>query len=334
MKKLLSILLVLTLALSLVCSAGIAAYADDDATTPVTDGARPSDAPDDKLEAPPTDDNKPEDDGAKPEDDGTKPEDDGTKPEDDGTKPENDGTKPEDDDKQPADDDDQPSEPSTASTDSDKLLAAVQEVVPGATKAELKYTEVPAAQQDSIKAQAKEQLKDKLDGLEFGPFLDITLIATIEEGTKDVTETDTSVSVTITIPSNAQGKESYKILRIHGDSYDLLDVDVIGNEATFETTQFSTYVLLYKASAPTTGDQLQAPGTGDQPQAPGSGNQPQAPADNAPAGNTKSSAKSGGGASGEPGSPQTGYSTLTWAASAVVTLLGGVMAIVPKKRLG
>jgi hypothetical protein len=180
-----------------------------------------------------------------------------------------------------------------------------------------------ATEQEQIKTAAKAQLGTALDGLEFGAFLDITLTATANGTDISVDKADKAVSVSFTIPSNAQGKESYKILRIHNDTYTLLDVTVSGNTVTFETDQFSTYVLLYKASAPA--------GSAPTGNAPTGG----APAGNAPGGSAKPSgsapsAKSG---SGEPGSPQTGYSTLSWAASAVVTLLGGVMAIVPKKRL-
>jgi hypothetical protein len=372
MKKLLSILLVLTLALSLVCSAGIAAYADDDPTAPVTDGAPPAlpsgtgggqngntdpnagntdpnagntdpNAGNTDPNAGNTDPNAgntdPNAGNTDPNAGNTDPNAGNTDPNAGNTDPNAGNTDPnavpddipEDDPtvdptKKPADEGSNGAsgEPTQATANRNELVAAVASIVGDAEDADAQLNTAvltpSAAEQEQIKAAAKAQLGSALDGLEFGAFLDITLTA-IANGTKiSVDKADKAVSVSFTIPSNVQGKDSYKILRIHNDTYTLLDVTVSGNTVTFETDQFSTYVLLYKASA------SQAPA--------GS-----APAGSAPAGGSSKpsgsapNAKSGGGASGEPGSPQTGYSTLGWAASAVVTLLGGVMAIVPKKRL-
>jgi hypothetical protein len=135
-------------------------------------------------------------------------------------------------------------------TSDEALLKAVAKYVDGATSVavqlQTKELTVSKAEQKEIETQATKQLGKKMDNLNYGAFLDITLTA----NDIPVTQTDGNVSVTITIPQELyKSNYSYKILRIHDGEATLLDAAQDGQTLTFETDRFSTYVLMYEEVA-------------------------------------------------------------------------------------
>jgi hypothetical protein len=106
-------------------------------------------------------------------------------------------------------------------------------------------------QRKDIQAKAAKQLGDKLDNLNYGIFLDITLTANVGDQDIPVTQTNGDISLTIDIPKDLQNDSyTYKILRLHdgdeGTEATLLDTTKDGQTLTFKTDRFSTYILMYE----------------------------------------------------------------------------------------
>jgi hypothetical protein len=88
------------------------------------------------------------------------------------------------------------------------------------------------------------KLGDKASGLKYGAYLDISLI--VNEST-DVTETDSPLSLSIEVPDNLyKTNYKYSIIRYHNGVAEILDTQQDGKTLTFETDQFSLYVLAYE----------------------------------------------------------------------------------------
>ena len=62
--------------------------------------------------------------------------------------------------------------------------------------------------------------------------------------------TETSTPITITIPEDYAGRDSYHILRLHNGVVDVLETtyDSENNTLTFETDRFSTYAVAYETN--------------------------------------------------------------------------------------
>jgi hypothetical protein len=117
---------------------------------------------------------------------------------------------------------------------------------------QLQATEKKVTEEErkEIETLATRQLGKKLDNLNYGAYLDITLTATASGENIPVTQTDGNVSVSITIPQDLyKSNYSYKILRIHDGEATLLNATQDGQTLTFETDRFSTYVLMYEEVA-------------------------------------------------------------------------------------
>lgn len=97
----------------------------------------------------------------------------------------------------------------------------------------------------------KKLILDEIDeNDEVGLYLDVNLYKQVDGEEKvKVSETDEKVTISFEIPESLMeakdGKEFY-IMRIHNGVVSLPDVTVEGNILTFETDEFSTYVLAYK----------------------------------------------------------------------------------------
>lgn len=78
--------------------------------------------------------------------------------------------------------------------------------------------------------------------------IDISLLYTQGNVENLVTETSTPITITITIPDEYVGSDSYHILRLHNGVVDVLETtyDSENNTLTFETDRFSTYVVAYE----------------------------------------------------------------------------------------
>ena len=114
----------------------------------------------------------------------------------------------------------------------------------------------------------KKEAEAKAGDAEIGMYLDINLFKQVGDTTeKQVTETDGTVCVTITIPDNLINTDpsvtrTYKIIRVYEDENGNLITDVIegifnpeDNTYIFETDKFSTYALAYEdLDSPQTGD--------------------------------------------------------------------------------
>ena len=114
----------------------------------------------------------------------------------------------------------------------------------------------------------KKEAEAKAGDAEIGMYLDINLFKQVGDTTeKQVTETDGTVCVTITIPDNLINTDpsvtrTYKIIRVYEDENGNLITDVIegifnpeDNTYIFETDKFSTYALAYEdLDSPQPGD--------------------------------------------------------------------------------
>ena len=89
---------------------------------------------------------------------------------------------------------------------------------------------------------------------EIGLYLDINLFKVIGKNEPvNISELDNKIKITITIPEELKGMDSYKIIRIHNNKVDILDTQIDGDKLIFETDSFSTYALAY-TKASTEGD--------------------------------------------------------------------------------
>ena len=124
---------------------------------------------------------------------------------------------------------------------------------------------------DSISDEDKKLIEEKLGKNTVGIYLDINLFKKItgEEATK-INETIEPITITFEIPeklinTNSKINRKFKILKIHDGVVSEVDVKVNGRTATFTTSQFSNYTLVYedveKSVNPKTGDNIAIYGT-------------------------------------------------------------------------
>ena len=90
-----------------------------------------------------------------------------------------------------------------------------------------------------------------VDDFELGAFLDLTLNqmitkdgSTIDPWLTPLTELDSAVTVSLTVDEESQGMTGYRVFRVHeGVTEEIEDVTYLDGVITFETDQFSTYIL-------------------------------------------------------------------------------------------
>lgn len=109
------------------------------------------------------------------------------------------------------------------------------------------YLTVDKLNESEVTSKEKELINNVINtDSELGFYLDINLFKVI--GNNDpvsISDLDSKIKITITIPEELKGMDSYKIIRIHNNKVDILDTEVDGDKLTFETDCFSTYALIY-----------------------------------------------------------------------------------------
>lgn len=138
--------------------------------------------------------------------------------------------------------------------------AAADAVLTEDEKQNDKITEVTVTLTVENKTESKpneEKIEEKLSGIAadtVGAYFDITLEKTVKEtgkndATTSVTETNSKITVTITIPADMRGGSNYTIIRVHTQSGTTTAEVIVptrsGNDLTFETDKFSTYAIAY-----------------------------------------------------------------------------------------
>ncbi|MGI6153264.1 MAG: Ig-like domain-containing protein, partial [Christensenellaceae bacterium] len=108
------------------------------------------------------------------------------------------------------------------------------------------------------------------ENAELGMFLDIQLLKEIMDETGKILLSDNvmqatqKLRITIEIPEDLRGHESYFIVRVHDGKTDILvDLDTDPNTITFETDRFSTYALVYESHNSSGGNTNADAGTSD-----------------------------------------------------------------------
>lgn len=112
----------------------------------------------------------------------------------------------------------------------------------------------------SVDQKDKELIIANLGDYTMGTYLDITLWKTVGNSSeKQVHNINSPISVTVTVPKelrlNTSGRtRTYAVLRVHNGAVSFLpDRDLVANTVTFSTNRFSTYALVYKDTAKSSG---------------------------------------------------------------------------------
>lgn len=103
------------------------------------------------------------------------------------------------------------------------------------------------------KAKVEEATKAASSDYSIGSYLDISLFKKVGDTTSSVKTTNGKIKITFALPESLQGDYTYKIVRLHDGVPTVLDAayDAATKTLTFETDQFSTYAIIYKAAAKT-----------------------------------------------------------------------------------
>ena len=91
------------------------------------------------------------------------------------------------------------------------------------------------------------------EGYDVGRYLDINLTKYVNGVENKIEETNSAIRIVIEIPDDllSETNRVYKIVKIHNGVPELLDdLDDVRNTITFETSEFSTYAIVMKDSAP------------------------------------------------------------------------------------
>lgn len=126
---------------------------------------------------------------------------------------------------------------------------------------------------NSVSASDKQAVESAANGFTVGEYIDIELLKQIgDRPWENVHETKKPIRITIDIPERLLGVEGreFAIARVHNGSAEFLpDLDNDPATITFETSQFSTYAILYRdpgtPGQPTNPNQPNTPGGTDKP---------------------------------------------------------------------
>lgn len=105
----------------------------------------------------------------------------------------------------------------------------------------------------------KEAVRQALNGFTVGQYLNIDLYKLVGEDRTDISETAKKIRIVITVPDSLKNADSSKtrtfaIVRVHDGSGELLpDLDDTADAITVETDRFSTYTIVYKDTANSSG---------------------------------------------------------------------------------
>ena len=148
----------------------------------------------------------------------------------------------------------------TAEELSDKVLTKEEkEQVANGESAEV-YLEVKDIS-DTVSKTDKEKVETAKGDAELGMYLDLSLYKKIgNDDPKKVANTNGTVTITIEVPTKLVNKDSgvtrtYQIVRVHNGKAEVIKCkyDAEAGTITFETDKFSTYALVYKDAAKSTG---------------------------------------------------------------------------------
>ncbi len=107
----------------------------------------------------------------------------------------------------------------------------------------------------SDKKQVETYVKGTTEDEIIGAYVDISLYLTKNgEETKLVNTNSNDVTITLAIPDDLTGKESYEIVRVHNGKAELVTDEVTDDEITFTTNKFSTYAIVYTEKETDSGD--------------------------------------------------------------------------------
>ena len=111
---------------------------------------------------------------------------------------------------------------------------------------------------DTVSAADKQAVESVATGYTVGKYIDIELLKQIgDRPWENVHETNKPIRITITIPENLLGAEGreFALACVHnGKGYLLKDLDNDPTTVTVETSQFSTYAILYRDPGSTNPD--------------------------------------------------------------------------------
>lgn len=134
---------------------------------------------------------------------------------------------------------------------------------------------------DTVSASDKQAVESAANGYTVGEYIDIELLKQIgDRPWENIHETRKPIRITINIPERLLGVEGreFAIVRVHNGTAEFLtDLDDNPATITFETTEFSTYAILYRdPSRPDNPDKPDKPDNPDNPDKPDKpGNSPQ-----------------------------------------------------------
>ena len=114
---------------------------------------------------------------------------------------------------------------------------------------------------DTVSKTDKEKVEAAKGDAELGMYLDLSLYKKIgNDDPKKVANTNGTVTITIEVPTKLVNKDSgvtrtYQIVRVHNGKAEVINCkyDAEAGTITFETDKFSTYALVYKDAAKSTG---------------------------------------------------------------------------------
>ena len=156
----------------------------------------------------------------------------------------------------------------TVEDDSVEYTDAEKEAI--ANGADVKIEVVVKAVTDSVSAKDKKAVEDIISGnYVVGSYFDISVILSVGNTTRTITDTEKKIEFTINLPENLVNKDAtvtrtYKIVRVHDGETTILDAafDAASNKLTFKSDKFSTYAIIYSdAKAEGSGEVIDKPST-------------------------------------------------------------------------
>ena len=139
-----------------------------------------------------------------------------------------------------------------------------------ANGADVKIEVVVKAVTGSVTAKDKKAVEDIISGnYVVGSYFDISVILSVGNTTRTITDTEKKIEFTINLPENLVNKDAtvtrtYKIVRVHDGETTILDAafDAASNKLTFKSDKFSTYAIIYSdAKAEGSGGVIDKPST-------------------------------------------------------------------------
>ena len=139
-----------------------------------------------------------------------------------------------------------------------------------ANGADVKIEVVVKAVTDSVSAKDKKAVEDIISGnYVVGSYFDISVILSVGNTTRTITDTEKKIEFTINLPENLVNKDAtvtrtYKIVRVHDGETTILDAvfDAATGKLTFKSDKFSTYAIIYSdAKTEGSGEVIDKPAT-------------------------------------------------------------------------